>query len=525
MSNKFIQFSCGCIIDENFTPNINSIKLDCPATIDLIKSGNTIGVFQVESWLGITSCKKIKPDNLEEISDVISLMRPGPLEGEIDGKSIYNHYIDRKSGKEESVQPIEALNTILKDTYNLLLYQEQSLKLATEIAGFTLEDADIKVRKGIGKKIPEILAGIEKSFIEGATKLGKVTQEQAKEIFEWIRSSQRYQFNRSHSLSYAAISYITAYLKAHFPLEFYCESLNHAWDQEEIRKFIYDAYYNDIQIYPPDLFKLNSDFIIKDNNIYFGLSHIKGLGDACIRDLVAINNKTPFSKMIWMEILFHVLTKIKKTCVEALLSVGAINIPGITREKQLYDYSHIRKLTEKEINWVQKYCPLNENNLIDILKKVLEAGSGKGKPMANKNRVNNINGLIHSLEEPSYSLDDLPSRLMPYEESLLGVSFIGPSHTQYIPNSCSCLEIKKEVVNGIIYLPARTLYIKEYENKRGKIGYLGIYDETAELRGVKLYTKAWEKHKEKLRPHHNYIFIGKLDKAGSLIVENVETFT
>lgn len=515
-------FPCGCSFDENFTPTIENIPLNCPATFDLLKANNSIGVFQLESFLGISSLKKIQPETLDEISDVISLMRPGPLEGEIDGKTIYNHYIDRKFNKEETIQPIKELEPILRSTYQLLVFQEQAIKIATEIAGFSLEEADTKIRKSLGKKRPDIIAKVKNEFIKRAEELKKVTKKEAEDIFNWIEKGQRYLFNRSHSISYATLSYLTAYIKAHFPIEFFCSSLNHTKDHEEIRRLIYDAYLNDVQVYPPNLFKLNSDFIIDNDIICYGLRHIKGLGESCVRDLIEINKATSLQNFNWLELLFKVLLKINKTCAKALLMTGAVHV-GLTREKQLYDYDHATKLTKKEIEYIEQNIQLEKfDNLIDLLIYLIELGAGKGKPLANKNRITHLQGLIHSLENPAYSMDDNVVKMMHYEEALLGLPFLGPSHIQHVPDACTCLDIKKGNVSQKIIVTAVVSYLKEYENERGKIGYLAICDETFDLRGCKLYTKAWNEHKDKIRLDHAYIFSGYRDKGESFIIQSVE---
>lgn len=202
MTKKY-KFDCGCefeVLNEDplrlkFEPDIEKIPLDCPKTWDLIKSGNTISCFQIDSQLCRTFAKKIQPSNVRELSDLISLVRPGTLEGKIGDKTIIQHYIDRKN-KTEEAEPIDnSLIDTLKDSYQLYIYQEDVMKVAKIVAGFD-DAAANKLRKGIGKKLPELIAKIRIEFIEGAKRVGIITEEKAGLIFDAIEASARYLFNK-----------------------------------------------------------------------------------------------------------------------------------------------------------------------------------------------------------------------------------------------------------------------------------------------------------------------------------------
>ena len=164
-------FKCGCSFDMSpdghtiYNPDITKLPLDCYATWDLICEGNTKGVFQLESQLGRSLASQAKPKNIEELSDLVAIMRPGCLEAMVRGKSLTQHYIDRKSGEENVEYFHDSLEPILKSTYGILVYQEQAILIATEIAGFDLQEADI-LRKAIGKKKAGVMAQVKKSFLE-----------------------------------------------------------------------------------------------------------------------------------------------------------------------------------------------------------------------------------------------------------------------------------------------------------------------------------------------------------------------
>lgn len=205
--NKY-KFDCGCeveIVDNQIKemdglPGLHidyeNLRLDCPKVWDFVGEGHTKGIFQLESNLGKAWSRRILPRDVSEMAALISLIRPGILRSIVDGKSMTQHYADRKSGKEEVEAFHEALESILKETYQIMCFQEQILAIAKEIAGFTLKDGEV-LRHGIGKKLPEVIASLKNQFIEGCIKVGKVNKEEAEEIFEWIEKSNRYSFNKS----------------------------------------------------------------------------------------------------------------------------------------------------------------------------------------------------------------------------------------------------------------------------------------------------------------------------------------
>ena len=168
----------------------NAVDYNCEKTWALFAEGKTKGVFQLESNLGRSWSKKLAPSNLEELSALIAIIRPGCLKAYVDGKSMTQHFIDRKHGREEITYLHESLEEVLKPTYGVLVYQEQSMRIAQKVAGFNLQEADV-LRKAIGKKKADLMAKVKKSFIEGAKRVGIVNEQEADEIFSWIEKSSR----------------------------------------------------------------------------------------------------------------------------------------------------------------------------------------------------------------------------------------------------------------------------------------------------------------------------------------------
>jgi len=314
---------------ENPDFSIEKIPLNDKKTFALLQKGETIGVFQLESVGMREILKKMKPEKFEDLIAVLSLYRPGPL-----GSINVNEFIARRHGQVPVTYPHPLLENVLKETYGLILYQEQVMKIASEIAGFSMGKADI-LRRAMGKKEIEKMLDQEKDFVEGAKKKG-VPPEVAKDIFETIKPFAGYGFNKAHSASYALISYQTAYLKAHYPLFFMCANLsNEMKNSDKLSKFVNEAKRMGIEILPPDINESEDEFkIIGENKILFGLGGIKNVGEAAIRAILEARKKGNFKS--FDDFLFRVSSKsCNKKVIEALIYSGAFDKLSPDRKKLL----------------------------------------------------------------------------------------------------------------------------------------------------------------------------------------------
>ena len=289
-------------INKNKSPDerldILAIPLDDPETLEMIKTGDTTGVFQLESHGMQNLIKKLKPDCFEDIIALVALFRPGPLES-----GMVDNFIARKHGKEEISYPDKdyqhmSLKTILEPTYGVILYQEQVMQIAQVLAGYTLGEADL-LRRAMGKKKPEEMAKQRSIFKEGAIKNG-VDGELAMRIFDLVEKFAGYGFNKSHSAAYALISYQSAWLKVHYPVEFMAAQISSDMDNtEKVVHMVKEAQKLGIEILPPDINASESKFRpAKDFSIRYGLEAIKGVGgailDAIIKEKTLNGNFTSF---------------------------------------------------------------------------------------------------------------------------------------------------------------------------------------------------------------------------------------
>jgi len=509
-------------------------------TWQLFAEGKTKGVFQLESNLGKAWAKKVAPTNIEELSALIAIIRPGTLKAFVDGKSMTQHYVDRKHGREEVVYLHESLEEILKPTYGVLVYQEQSMRIAQKVAGFNLQEADV-LRKAIGKKKADLMNEVKKSFIEGSQRVGMVTKEEAEQIFGWIEKSARYAFNKSHSISYAVCSYWSAYYKAHHTLEFFLSYLFYANEKQdphqEVYELISEAKLFDIQVKTPSLSNYEIKFNINKGKIYFGVKDIKSLtgktGDVVIEAIKQAEkdlNKV-ITKFNWLEILLYLSPNISSTSFKALASIGFFRdfAEKISRNKALYDYDIFKGLTQAEKTWIQtKYPERKWSSFIDCLKDLAPTKKeGGGTSKVDRKQV--IENEIQLLVSPPYDLDDDPSWIIDQEAKFLGcpvsMTRVETSDTSAANTTC------KDVINGKkgkdLCIVANVQRVADYtitkgESKGQTMCFLTIEDDTCILDSVIVFPKARDKYKYILYEGNNLIFCGNVaDHETSFIINQI----
>jgi DNA polymerase-3 subunit alpha len=301
----------------------SKIPLDDKKTFKLLQAGDCTGVFQLESSGMRRYLKELKPTELEDIIAMVSLYRPGPIE-------LIPSFINRKHGREKVKYLHPKLEPILENTYGIGIYQEQMMRIARDLAGFTLAEADT-LRKAIGKKIKALLEIQKEKLIKGMME-NSIEEETAKKIWELFPPFARYGFNRSHAACYALIAYQTAYLKSHWPIEFMTALLNaDAGDVERIAFLVSEAQKNSIQVLPPDINKSFVNFIPEEKNIRFGLLAIKNVGFNIVEAIIEERQRGgPFQNL--SDFLCRVRHKdLNKKSLESLIKVGVFDFLNTER--------------------------------------------------------------------------------------------------------------------------------------------------------------------------------------------------
>ena len=321
------------------------IPMDDVKTFKLLSSGETAGVFQLEGAGMRRYIKELKPTTFSDISAMVALYRPGPMEH-------IPTFIKAKHGIEPIHYPHPTLATILEETYGVIVYQEQVLFIAQAFAGYSLGQADI-LRKAMGKKIPEVMRKERRNFIAGAKQNGFST-EVASEVFALIEPFAGYAFNKAHSVSYALIAYHTAFLKANYPAEYITAFLiANAGQAEKVASAIAECRRLDITVLPPDINRSQASFSIEKDGkdgapaIRFGLTAIKNVGLGAIEPIIAERNKGGIFKSIEDLCRRCDLRGINRRVLESLIKVGALDCLG-SRGTLLHNTNRILSLAQRE---------------------------------------------------------------------------------------------------------------------------------------------------------------------------------
>ncbi len=318
-------------------PDVDQLPEGDPATYDMLMAGDTLGVFQLESEGMRKLLARLKPDCFEDLIAVLALYRPGPLESGMD-----EMFIRRKHGLEDIDYPHSCLESILEDTYGCIVYQEQVMLIANELASFTLNDAD-SLRKAMGKKKPEIMEKFSAQFLEGAVANG-CDPNVARETWDNIVKFGGYGFNKSHSTAYAMITYQTAYLKANHRTAFLAANMScEMHDSDKIKAFLDDARRSSIAILPPDVSHSDWEFEPEDNGIRFGFGAIKGTGEKAIRAILECRNRIEKTPTLF-ELCQNLEADVTRLTWEALIKAGAFDFTGHDRGSILASVD--RALTE-----------------------------------------------------------------------------------------------------------------------------------------------------------------------------------
>jgi DNA polymerase-3 subunit alpha len=307
---------------------VENIPMDDPKTYKLLNNAESTGIFQLESSGMRDLLRKLKAEKFEDIIALLALYRPGPI-----GSGMLDDYIKRKHGKIEVRYDHPLLEASLKETYGVIVYQEQVMMIVSSLAGFSLAQADI-LRRAIGKKTPEIMEQQRKAFIDGAVK-NKIERRIAEKIFSLIEHFAGYGFNKSHSAAYATISYRTAYLKANYPVEFMTALLTSEKDNtDKIVEYIDEAERMGIKILPPDVNESYANFtMINKNEIRFGLSAVKNVGEGSIESIIEARKKYSRFPSLYEFCERTDLRLVNKKVLESLIKCGAFDSMGLKRSQ------------------------------------------------------------------------------------------------------------------------------------------------------------------------------------------------
>ena len=416
--------------------DLQHIPLDDSATFELLASGETSGIFQLEGAGMRRYIKELKPTNFNDIAAMVALYRPGPMEH-------IPTFIKAKHGLEPIHYPHPALEEILEETYGVIVYQDQVLLIVQALAGYSLGQADI-FRKAMGKKIPEVMKKERQNFINGARNNG-VSPELAGEIFALIEPFAGYAFNKAHSVSYARIAYETAYLKANFPVEYMTAFLNtYADNSERVRSAIAECRRLGIPVLPPNINRSQIGFVIEKQDkkaaIHFSLTAIKNVGPAAIEPILSARRQGGSFECIEDFCRRADLRSVNKKVIESLIKAGAFDCLA-PRGTLLLAIDQIISLSQRE----QRLRESGQSSMFDLW------------------------GDTVPLPLPDLTLQTVDSSLkekLGWERELLGVYFSEHPLSSIAPklvnaNAILCGEINAEMVGKTVLIAGMVITIRQ----------------------------------------------------------------
>ncbi|MBF0104160.1 MAG: DNA polymerase III subunit alpha [Deltaproteobacteria bacterium] len=338
-----IKRSCGVEVD------ITDIPMNDETVLKSLGEGDGCGIFQLESSGMRELMKKLKPGCFEDIIALVALYRPGPLES-----GMVDDFIERKWGRKEIVYSFPQLEKILKGTYGVIVYQEQVMKIASELANYSLGEADI-LRRAMGKKKVKEMDAQKKRFLDGA-KQNNLDLKKAENVFDLMAKFAGYGFNKSHSAAYAMVSYQTAWLKTHYPAEYMAAILStEINDTDKIFIFIDDCKHHNIKLLPPDINLSEIDFTVeKSGFIRYGLAALKGVGSSAIDSIITARESGGVFKSLYDFCVRVDLSRVTRKVIDVLIKAGAFDDFSMTKKAmcelapQIVDLAVTRQKDERQ---------------------------------------------------------------------------------------------------------------------------------------------------------------------------------
>ncbi|MDD5422859.1 MAG: DNA polymerase III subunit alpha, partial [Candidatus Omnitrophica bacterium] len=307
--------------------DLDNVPTEDKKTYKLLTNAESVGVFQLESSGMRDLLKKLKPEKFEDLIALLALFRPGPI-----GSGMLDDFMKRKHGEVKMRYDHQLLEPILKETYGVILFQEQAMRIASSLAGFTLAQAD-NLRRAMAKKTPEVMVEVRTHFVNGCLK-NRIDRRTADRIFDQIEYFAGYGFNKSHSAAYAMISYQTSYLKANYPGEFMTALLTSEKDNlDKIAVYISESQRMGLKILPPDVNESYANFTLIGDSIRFGLLAVKNVGQGAIESIIGVRDKGGKFKSIYEFTERVDLRLVNRKVIESLIKCGALDSLGLYRSQ------------------------------------------------------------------------------------------------------------------------------------------------------------------------------------------------
>jgi DNA polymerase-3 subunit alpha len=466
----------------------DALPLEDTETLALFRNGETKGVFQFESAGMRDLLRKMQPERIDHLIAANALYRPGPM-------MLIDEYIRRMHGEKGWDYPHPAMKEILDESYGIMAYQEQVMRIANRLGGIPLERA-YKLIKAISKKSEDIIGAEKEHFLAGCRR-HRVKPDQATEIWDQIMAFAGYGFNKSHSARYAQIAYQTAYLKAHYPVAFMAALLTYEMaDSDKLAEYLDECRRMEIEVAPPDINESGADFTVVGDKIRFGLAAVKGIGHRAVEAIVEARERVGGFKS-----LFHFceetdLSTINRTVVDCLIKCGAFDSTGARRSQ-----------------------------LAHVMDRAISAGS-EVQDDRRKGQMNLLGALPQDENLDTEALPDVPEwsehERLQNEKAVLGLYVSGhplAQHEQLIRHYATVqaadleeLSQDKEVVLGGLIKQVRVIVTKSGRNAGAKMAVYDLEDLTGSVSCV-IFPREYQEHQHLVRPDEIVFVRGTVDRA------------
>jgi DNA polymerase-3 subunit alpha len=474
--------------------DLESIPMNDPKTFEMLRTADTLGVFQLESGGMKDLIRRLKPDRFEDLVALMALYRPGPLES-----GMADQYVKRKHGYEPVEYPHPLLTDALSETYGVILYQEQVMQCAARLAGYTLGEADL-LRRAMGKKKAEVMAAQRAKFVEGAESKG-VPGAKAAEIFDIIEKFAGYGFNKSHSAAYALISYQTAYLKAHYAPEFMASYLSAlvGSKMDVLGGYIGEVRNLGIEVTRPDINKSRSSFTVADGVILFGLSAVAKAGAAAVMSILRARDSGGPFKSLWDFVTRVDQRTVNKGVMENLVRSGAFSAIEPNRRKLMEALPIMIEMAAKSESFA------NQKSLFD------DAEADEAPPMP---------------DVPDYE----QRKLLDLEKESVGIYISGHPYDEFLADeyrytTCSLRDLEhwRMADSPTVTLGLLSEFKEKYTKKGDPMGILTFEDSKSQIEVV-CFSRQWPHVKPLLSAGLPYVIKGAVRSEGevSIVLDELE---
>ncbi|MBQ8843999.1 MAG: DNA polymerase III subunit alpha [Elusimicrobiaceae bacterium] len=481
--------------------DINTIPLDDKKTYELLCACQTLGIFQLESGGMRDLIKKLQPTQFSDISALVALYRPGPMES-----GMMDMFVRRKSGQEQITYETPLLEDLLKDTYGCMVYQEQIMQISKTLGGFTPGEADT-LRKAMGKKKLDVMEAFGKKFVEGA-KVHQIPEKVSKHLYEQMKAFAGYGFNKSHSYAYALVSYQTAYLKANYPIEFMCAALTNeighnaigSDDKEnKIATYLEEAKKMGFEILPPDINKSQPEFSVETKDgkecIRYALEAVKNAGtEGCI-SIAEEAAKKPFESLEDLCGRIDLFQANKKT-IESLIKAGAMDC----------------LMPDKEPQEVRAVLLAEMDEAVDMAHLIAKEKETSTASLFGDD-FSSVMSIKKSEKKAVAPLSQ--SELLGYEKEVMGIYFSGhpiAKYQNYLSrlNCVSIQDILEGKVSGNLNVIGIVTRMKKRQNKRKEEWAQFVIEDCTGSILVNAFSRTWSQVGHKVSPNTIAFFSGEV---------------